>query len=69
MGPDSCGKRCPGAPLISEDLSGYIKANRIVAGQDGLKKQAKLFGIEFLRPAHPLPRIWLAGHRALHAKP
>ena len=56
MGPDSYSKRCPGAPLISEDLGLYLKANRIVAGKDGLKVQIGLFGVEFLSSAAPAGR-------------
>lgn len=31
MVPDRCRQRCPGAPLISEDLATYLKENRIEA--------------------------------------
>jgi len=48
MGPDRYRERCPGAPLISEDLARYIRDNRIVATEGGLKRQVWLFGVEFL---------------------
>jgi len=48
MGPDAYAKRCPGAPLISEDLTRYIRDNRIVATEGAPKKQVELFGVEFL---------------------
>ena len=48
MGPDRYRQRCPGAPLISEDLAAYLKETRIEATDAGLKKRIELFGVKFL---------------------
>ncbi len=53
MGPDRYGERCPDAPLVSEDLAGYIRESRIVASDEGLKKQTELYGVEFLTDILP----------------
>ncbi len=53
MSPDRYGERCPGAPLISEDLAAYIREQRIVASDNGLKKQTELFSVEFLTDILP----------------
>ena len=53
MGPEKYRERCPGAPLISEDLSRFISESRITATEGGLKKQTELFGIEFLTEILP----------------
>lgn len=48
MKPDRYAERCPGAPLISEDLTRYLAKERITATGEGLKKQLELFGVQFL---------------------
>jgi len=48
IGPDRYRQRCPGAPLISEDLAAYLKETRIEATDAGLKKRIELFGVKFL---------------------
>ncbi len=53
MSPDRYGERCPGAPLVSEDLAAYMREQRIVASDKGLKKQTELFGVQFLTDILP----------------
>ena len=53
MGPGRYRQRCPGAPLISEDLAAYLKETRIEATEAGLKKRTRLFGVEFLADIMP----------------
>ena len=53
MVPDRYGERCPGAPLTSEDLAAYVREQRIVASDNGLKKQTELYGVEFLTEILP----------------
>ncbi len=53
MRPEKYQERCPGAPLISEDLAAYIREQRIVASDKGLKKKTELFGVEFLTDILP----------------
>ncbi len=40
--------RCPGAPLVSKDLAGRLREQRVVAAEDGLRRTTDLFGVEFL---------------------
>ena len=51
--PDRYKERCKGAPLISEELAAYIRDARIETTEKGLKKQAELFGVEFLTDILP----------------
>jgi len=53
MEPEKYAERCPGAPLISEDLASYIQESRIVATEGGLKRRAEFFGVEFLTDILP----------------
>jgi len=53
MGPDRYRERCPGAPLISDDLAAYLEETRIEATDAGLKKRVGLFGVEFLADILP----------------
>ena len=48
MNPERYTQRCPGAPLISDELAAYIKDKRITAAPGGVKKHVELFGAEFL---------------------
>lgn len=60
MSPDKYKDRCPGAPLISEDLAAYIHHSRIVATEDEIRKQVDLFGVGFLTdilPGELVPKV------------
>ena len=60
MSPDRYRERCQDAPLMSEDLAAYIRDARIVATEDGVKKQVQLFGVEFVTnilPGELVPQV------------
>jgi len=60
MIPDRYRERCKDAPLISEDMAAYIRDTRLVATEDGVKKQVQLFGVEFVTdilPGHLVPQV------------
>ena len=53
-------ERCPGAPLISEDLAEFLRENRVINTKYGLRKQLELFGVEFLAgilPSEHVPEV------------
>jgi cobaltochelatase CobS len=60
MGPDKYRERCPGAPLISDELSDYIHSQGIVPADAGVQRTIALFGVEFLGdilPGELVPQV------------
>ena len=53
-------ERCPGAPLVSEDLLSYMNSERIAPMGQSLKKTVDLFGLSFqtdLLPGEGVPQL------------
>ncbi|MFW6119031.1 MAG: AAA family ATPase [Planctomycetota bacterium] len=57
LSPEHYLERCPGAPLISEELAGYLAQTRIVTEDGRLRKLARLFGVEFTTDLVAGPRV------------
>jgi cobaltochelatase CobS len=60
MGPDNYRERCPGAPLVSDELADYIRAERIVSTNSSIQRTMDLFGVQFLGdilPGELVPQV------------
>jgi cobaltochelatase CobS len=60
MDPDRYGDRCPGAPLVSDEMADFIRSEGIVAADGALRKTVELFGVEFLGdliPSELVPQV------------
>ncbi|MFW6118823.1 MAG: AAA family ATPase [Planctomycetota bacterium] len=47
MEPEMYSERCPGAPLISDEMADYLREERVKPAEGGLKKTVELFEVEF----------------------
>ncbi len=53
MKPEKYHERCPGAPLISDDLLRYLRDNRVRMTDTGLRKEVTLFGLTLMADVVP----------------
>lgn len=53
MGPERYRERCPGAPLISEELGKYIRENNVQITEGTPRKEVTLFGLTLMADVVP----------------